>query len=59
MPKTKKPTFKRIPWTATDFKTLRKLAGKKPTAQIARLLKRSEAAVRFKATTHSISLKRR
>ncbi|MGC1460340.1 MAG: hypothetical protein WA825_18855 [Steroidobacteraceae bacterium] len=40
---------KRVLWTAVELKTLRKLAGKEGVRKIARQLKRSEAAVRFKA----------
>ena len=50
---------KRILWTPADLKVLRQHAGKKSLPQLARLLKRSEAALRFKAFTHRISLKRR
>jgi hypothetical protein len=48
---------KRILWTPADLKTLRQHAGKKSVPQLTRLLKRSEAALRFKAFTHRISLK--
>jgi hypothetical protein len=50
---------KRVLWTAADLKALRQQAGKKSLAQIARALKRSAAAVRFKASFHRISLRRR
>ena len=40
---------KRVLWTAVELKTMRKLAGKEGVRKIARQLKRSEAAVRFKA----------
>ncbi len=40
---------KRILWTAVELKALRKLAGKDSVRKISRQLKRSEAAVRFKA----------
>ena len=40
---------KRVIWTVDELKTLRKLAGKESVKKIARQLKRSEAAVRFKA----------
>jgi hypothetical protein len=49
----------RVLWTAADLKTLRQNAGKKSLAQIAKLLKRSVAAVRFKSHTHRISLRRK
>ena len=48
----RKPTF----WTAQDLRTLRKLAGRTSTARIARQLRRTVLAVRFKAHTRGISL---
>jgi hypothetical protein len=50
---------KRVSWTPADLKLMRQHAGKKPLLQIARLLKRSAAAVRFKASMHRISLRQR
>lgn len=50
---------KRVLWTRTDLKVLRASAGKKTLQQIARLLKRSAAAVRFKASAQRISLRLR
>jgi len=47
---------KRILWTADELKTLKKLAGKEGVRKIARQLKRSEAAVRFKAWQKRIKL---
>jgi hypothetical protein len=47
---------KRVLWTADELKTLRKLAGKDGVRKIARQLKRSEAAVRFKAWQRRIKL---
>lgn len=47
---------KPIPWSAQDLKTLRKLAGRTSTARIARQLRRTVLAVRFKAHTRRISL---
>ena len=47
---------KRILWTTDELKTLRKLAGKEGVRKIARQLKRSEAAVRFKAWQKRIKL---
>ena len=44
-------------WTAADLRILKKLAGKEPKARIARTLKRSEAAVTFKAFTLRLSLR--
>jgi hypothetical protein len=43
-------------WTTSDTKKLRQLAGKKAAGPIGRLLKRSEAAVRFKAHALGLSL---
>lgn len=40
---------RRVLWTADELKTLRKLAGKVSVRNLARQLKRSEAAIRFKA----------
>jgi len=47
---------KRVLWTAAELKLLRKLAGKQGVRRIARQLKRSEAAVRFKAWQKRIKL---
>ena len=47
---------KRILWTPAELKTLKKLAGKQGVRKIARQLKRSEAAVRFKAWQKRIKL---
>ena len=47
---------KRVLWTSTDVKVLKQLAGKQSGKQIARRLKRSEAAVRFKAWQMKLSL---
>ena len=44
-------------WTSADLRILKKLAGKEPKARIARTLKRSEAAVTFKAFTLRLSLR--
>ncbi len=54
MPK-KKPT-KRVPWSPADLKLLKQLAGRQAPKVIARKLKRTEAAVRFKAHMSSVSL---
>jgi hypothetical protein len=48
---------KRILWTSKDVKLMKSLAGDKTVAQIARQLKRSAAAVRFKAHTIGLSLR--
>ena len=45
------------PWTAQDVRTLRQLAGKEPRARIARALRRSPAAVTFKAFKLRLSLR--
>jgi hypothetical protein len=50
---------KRVLWTAADLKVLKKLAGREPTARIARQLKRSPAAVRYKAWEKGIRLNRK
>jgi hypothetical protein len=47
---------RRVLWTTVELKTLRKLAGKDGVRKIARQLKRSEAAVRFKAWQKRIKL---
>jgi len=47
---------KRVLWTSDELKTLRKLAGRQNVSRIARQLKRSEAAVRFKAWQKRIKL---
>jgi hypothetical protein len=47
---------RRILWTAADVKLLKKAARREPVASIAKQLHRSEAAVRYKATTLKISL---
>jgi hypothetical protein len=45
------------PWSAQDVRTLRQLAGKAPRARIARALRRSPAAVTFKAFKMRLSLR--
>ena len=47
---------KRIVWSAADLKLLRNLAGRHSAARIARKLKRTVQAVRFKAHMNRISL---
>ena len=47
---------KKVAWSAADMKLLRKLAGRERAAGIARKLKRTVLAVRFKAHTKRISL---
>jgi hypothetical protein len=50
------PRRKRVPWTPAHVKALRRLAGRKSAQAIARELKRSVSAVRFKAHTERVSL---
>jgi len=50
------PMLKRRPWTPTELKTLRTLAGRKTVKAIGRTLRRTEAAIRFKAHTKRIKL---
>jgi hypothetical protein len=47
---------KRVFWTSKDLRLLRKLAGRRSAARIAKQLKRSVLAVRFKAHKAGISL---
>ena len=47
---------KRILWTSEELKLLKKLAGKESVRNISRQLKRSEAAIRFKAWQKRITL---
>jgi hypothetical protein len=47
---------KRVFWTPKDLKLLRKLAGRQTAVRIAKQLKRSVLAVRFKAHKAGISL---
>ena len=44
-------------WTPADEQKLRKMAGKMPTAKLAKALNRSVAAVTFKAFSLRISLR--
>ena len=55
-PRKKKKTRPRILWTAAHEKRLRRLSGRSSVARIARELRRTEAAVRYKAHTLSLSL---
>jgi predicted transcriptional regulator len=50
----RKKTLRR--WSAADVKLLKSLAGKKTVRQIAGKLKRSEAAVRYKAWSKRLRL---
>jgi hypothetical protein len=52
----RKKTRPRILWTAAHEKQLRRLSGRTSVARIARELRRSEAAVRYKAHILSLSL---
>lgn len=54
MPKSKKAVQRR--WTAGDVRLLRSAARRKPVSTIARQLRRSEGAVKYKATMLKISL---
>jgi hypothetical protein len=53
MPRTRR---RRTFWSVKDMKLLRRMAGRKSAARIARRLKRTLLAVRFKAHTYQISL---
>jgi hypothetical protein len=53
MLKRKRP---RRSWTAGEVRDLRKMAGKIPAGRIARKLKRTTAATRYRAHLHGISL---
>lgn len=44
-------------WSAQDVKLLRKMSGKEPRANIARALRRSPAAITFKAFKLRLSLR--
>lgn len=47
---------KRTFWSANDIKRLRSMAGRQRAALIAKTLKRTLLAVRYKAHIHGISL---
>jgi hypothetical protein len=47
---------KRLFWSSDDVRLLRSLAGRETAARIARKLRRTVLAVRFKAHVHQISL---
>jgi len=47
------------PWTHADLKTLRRHARRDSAAKIARQLKRTESAVRQKASSLGVSLRTR
>lgn len=50
---------KRVLWTSSDLKLLRQSGGKTSLSKLARALKRSEAAVRLKASSERISLRQK
>lgn len=52
-----RPGRKRNVWTSADLKLLRKLAGRQSARHIARQLKRTEGAVRHKASIKRIRLR--
>jgi hypothetical protein len=56
---TTKSRRRRILWTAGDVRLLKSSARRQSVARIARSLRRTEAAVRYKATTLRISLARK
>lgn len=56
MSKTRKTIAAPKPWSTQDVRTLKKLAGAEPRRKIARALKRTEAAVTFKAFKLRLSL---
>jgi hypothetical protein len=58
MPRTRKKRSAN-PWTPADLKALRKHARRTPASRIARELKRSESAVRQKASALGVSLQLR
>jgi hypothetical protein len=51
-----RPRRKRIVWSNADLRLLRTLAGRESAGRIARKLKRTVQAVRFKAHVNRISL---
>ena len=53
----KRAKSKIIYWTAADVKAMRKLATKKSARDIGKQLRRSEVAVRLKASQLGISLR--
>jgi hypothetical protein len=48
---------KRNPWTPSDLKQLKRLAGRVSAPRIARELRRSEGAVRVRASQEGVSLR--
>lgn len=59
MARARKKKSRPAPWTRTHVALMRRLAGRVSTRRIARQLKRSEAAVRFKAHKIALSLRLR
>ena len=55
----KRAKNKIVYWTPADVKVMRKLAGKKPAREIGKQLRRSEVAVRLKASQLDVSLRLR
>lgn len=55
MPPSKKKRIRKL-WTSTELKELKALAGRLSLSAIARRLRRTELAVRWKATQRRISL---
>ncbi len=51
-----KKVRRRILWSAANVSTLKKSAGRDTVRKISKALRRSEAAVRYKAVTLKISL---
>jgi hypothetical protein len=52
----KKARPARIPWSAADLKKLKSMAGKTPTAAIAKALGRTSGSVQQKAVGQELSL---
>jgi len=48
---------KRIPWSPADLRTMKKLAGRQSASRIARELRRTEGAVRVRASQEGLSLR--
>jgi hypothetical protein len=48
---------KRNPWTPSDLKQLKKMAGRLSAPRIARELRRTEGAVRVRASQEGVSLR--
>jgi hypothetical protein len=48
---------KRNPWTQSDLKQLKRLAGRVSAPRIARELRRTEGAVRVRASQEGVSLR--